>query len=228
MSSAPSVLVFDVNETLSDLSPLAARFVDVGASASMAQMWFESVLRDGFALTAAGSSKPFAAVGEELLRVLLPKAMPNRPLDAAVDHVMGGFSSLELHPDVVPAVRALKVDEGRRLVTLSNGAASIAEGLLGEADLRDQFERVLSVEDAGAWKPARRAYEYAAEVCAVPPEDMMLVTVHPWDVEGAARAGLATTWLNRTDSHYPATFTQPTHAITSLEQLSDPPPASGV
>ena len=46
------MIVFDDNETLSDLSPLGARFVEVGASASAAPLWFASILRDGFALTA--------------------------------------------------------------------------------------------------------------------------------------------------------------------------------
>jgi 2-haloacid dehalogenase len=218
MSSASPVLVFDVNETLSDLSPLAARFVEVGAPASMAQLWFASLLRDGIALTAAGGTAPFAAIGEELLRELLPTAMPSRPLEEAVGHIMAGLTALELHPDVAPGVRTLR-DGGRRLVTLSNGAAAIAERLLSEADLRDQFEQVLSVEDAGVWKPGRRAYEYAAEACAVDTGDMLLVSVHPWDIDGAARAGLGTVWLNRTAAHYPSTFTGPTHIVTSLEDL---------
>ena len=40
MSKPPSVMIFDVNETLSDMAPLSKRFADVGApahvSASMA------------------------------------------------------------------------------------------------------------------------------------------------------------------------------------------------
>ncbi|MGH3443730.1 MAG: hypothetical protein ACRDPB_00005, partial [Nocardioidaceae bacterium] len=68
---APSVIVFDVNETLSDLSPLAARFVAAGAPAHQAEIWFASVLRDGFALTAAGESRPFAEIARELLDIAL-------------------------------------------------------------------------------------------------------------------------------------------------------------
>ena len=48
----PAVLLFDVNETLSNMSPMASRFVDVGAPAHLAATWFASLLRDGFALTA--------------------------------------------------------------------------------------------------------------------------------------------------------------------------------
>lgn len=216
----PSVIVFDVNETLSDLSPLAARFVEVGAPASMAGLWFASVLRDGFALTAAGESKPFADIAASLLRGMLPEAQLNRSVDDAVTCVLDGMRQLEPHPDVASGVREL-VDQGLRLVTLSNGAAGIAEQLLTGADLREHFEHVLSVEDAGVWKPDARAYAYAAKVCGVEADDMMLVAVHPWDVHGASRAGLQTAWVNRTESPYPAVFDAPDHTVTGIEELAD-------
>ena len=56
----PAVILFDVTATLSDMSPIARRFVDVGAPAHLAATWFAALLRDGFALTAAGSTAPFA------------------------------------------------------------------------------------------------------------------------------------------------------------------------
>ncbi|WP_246203516.1 hypothetical protein [Streptomyces tailanensis] len=68
----PLVLVFDVNETLSDLTPLRARFADVGAPAELVSTWFAGVLlRDGFALTAAGSYADFASVARDGLRAVL-------------------------------------------------------------------------------------------------------------------------------------------------------------
>ena len=36
---------------------------------------------------------------------------------------------------------------------------------LGGAEIADRFERLLSVEQAGQWKPAPGAYAYAAAVC---------------------------------------------------------------
>jgi 2-haloacid dehalogenase len=65
------VVVFDVNETLSDMSPLADRFVGIGAPAHLARVWFASLLRDGFALTSVGETAPFSELGQEGLRVLL-------------------------------------------------------------------------------------------------------------------------------------------------------------
>ena len=70
MRTAPSVIVFDVNETLSDMSPLADIFAETGAPASLAKLWFATLLRDGFALTAAGDNSAFAEIGAEALRGL--------------------------------------------------------------------------------------------------------------------------------------------------------------
>jgi len=216
----PSVIVFDVNETLSDLSPLGARFVEVGASASAAPLWFASVLRDGFALTAAGQNPAFAEIARELLRWQLAESHLNRSLEDAVEHVMAGFSHLELHPDVPPAVDRLH-EAGFRLVTLSNGATTVAETLLTTADVRDRFERLLSVEDAGAWKPSPQAYEYAATVCDVKASDMLLVAVHPWDVDGARRAGLQSAWVNRAGAEFPAMFLTPSYTVEGVEDLAE-------
>ena len=216
----PSVIAFDVNETLSDLSPLGARFVEVGASASAAPLWFASVLRDGFALTTAGENPPFAGVARELLLGQLSQAPLNRSVEEAAQHVMDGFASLELHPDVASGVDRLHED-GLRLVTLSNGSATVAERLLTSAHVRDRFEKLLSVEDAGAWKPSARAYEYAAQACDVKPDEMVLVAVHPWDVDGARRAGLQSCWVNRSGGPYPATFLEPTYTVGSLEEIAE-------
>ncbi len=216
----PSVIVFDVNETLSDLSPLGARFVEVGASASAAPLWFASILRDGFALTAAGDNPPFAGVARELLLNQLSQSTLNRSVQDAAKHVMDGFASLELHADVASAVDRLQQD-GFRLVTLSNGATSVAERLLTHGNVRDRFERLMSVEDAGVWKPSAKAYHYAASECGVAAEEMLLVAVHPWDVDGARRAGLQSAWVNRTGAPFPGIFTDPTYTVSSLEEVAE-------
>jgi 2-haloacid dehalogenase len=219
--AVPAVVVFDVNETLSDLSPLGARFVEVGASASTAPLWFASTLRDGFALTAAGQNPLFADVARGLLLSLLAESTLNRSLQEAADLVMDGFRSLELHPDVASGVDRLHED-GHRLVTLSNGPTTVAERLLGAGTgVLDAFERLLSVEDAGAWKPAAAAYRYAATACGVEVQELLLVSVHPWDVDGARRAGLQAAWVNRTEGVYPTLFEPPTYTVTSIEDVAE-------
>lgn len=216
----PRVLVFDVNETLSDMSPLADRFEEIGAPGHLATSWFAGLLRDGVALAVTGGSQPFSRIGEESLRILLGGVSLRVGLDDAVAHVMAGFGELRVHEDVPGGVRAL-AGLGIRLVTLSNGAASIAHRLLAEAGVRDAVEQVLSVEAAGIWKPAPAAYAYALERCSVDPQDAMLVAVHPWDTDGAARAGLGSAWVNRTGGAFPGYFTTPDLEARSLLDLAE-------
>lgn len=214
----PQVLVFDVNETLSDMAPIAGRFEDVGAPAHAAKAWFAGLLRDGFALTVVGENPAFAQLGAAGLRTILTDPL-NRPLDEAIEHIMDGFAGLTVHADVPGGIRAL-AELGIRMVTLSNGSAAVAQRLLTDAGLDHAFESFLSVEQAGIWKPAPGAYAYALRMCEVDPMDAMLVAVHPWDTDGASRAGLATAWVNRTDGSYPDYFRNPDVEAASLRELA--------
>lgn len=217
--TTPAVVVFDVNETLSDTVPLARRFAEVGAPELAAKVWLASLLRDGFALAAAGANECFSVLGAGALRAVLSEVALTTDLDAAVDRVMDGFGSLELHPDVADAVRALAA-AGARLVTLSNGSVDVAEHLFATAGIRQHFERLLSVDDAGVWKPAPAAYAYAARACSVDLADMLLVAVHPWDIDGAQRAGMQACWVDRRAAPYPGYFRPPLHTVRTLPELA--------
>jgi 2-haloacid dehalogenase len=215
----PALVVFDVNETLSDMSSMGQRFEDVGAPAHLAKIWFAGLLRDGFALTVVDASEPFARIAAEGLRALLHGVSLDRDPEDAVQHIMTGFMGLPVHSDVPEGIRAL-AGLGIRLVTLSNGSASVAEVLLDRAGIREHFEALFSVEDAGVWKPAAGAYAYALEQCRVKPADAMLVAVHPWDIDGASRADLATAWIDRRDGVYPEYARTPDLRAASLTDLA--------
>jgi 2-haloacid dehalogenase len=125
-----------------------------------------------------------------------------------------------VHDDVPSGVRAL-ADLDIRMVTLSNGSAAIARRLLTDAGVDGAFEAFLSVEQAGIWKPAHDAYAYALQACQVEPSDAMLVAVHPWDTDGASRAGLGSAWINRTRGRYPDYFRAPDLEAASLSELAE-------
>ena len=146
------------------MSPLAGRFAEVGAPPLLAKVWVPaSLLRDGFALTAAGDKQAFAHIGAEVLRGLLPARDLSMGVEEAVEHIMAGLAGLKLHPDVPGGVRALK-NAGYRLATLTNGSAETAETLFTDGGIRDHFDVLLSVEDAPAWKPAPASDHYASRV----------------------------------------------------------------
>lgn len=219
LTTTPTLIIFDVNETLSDMSPLDERFEEVGLPPHEREAWFAGLLRDGFALTSVGENPDFAVLASEALRLRLRGRCPDDDLDRRVDTVMAAFGQLGVHPDVVDGIRSLRA-AGIRLVTLSNGSTSVAEGLLQRAGVGDEFEALMSVADGPSWKPAAGSYRRALEVCGVPADETMLVAVHPWDIDGAARAGLRTGWLRRQATGYPSYFRAPEVEAADLRELA--------
>jgi 2-haloacid dehalogenase len=222
MATRPDVVVFDVNETLTDMSRLRDRFEQVGASPDLLDTWFAATLRDGFALTAAGGYADFADIARAVLTGLLQLRQPNvsgaDPAEAA-SHILAGLPELDVHPDVPAGMRMLH-GAGIRLIALTNGSTEMSAGAFSRAGVLDMFEQRLSVSTPARWKPAREAYLFAAASVRVPPERMALVATHPWDVDGAARAGLAGAWLNRAGAGYPPVFTPPQFTGATLTELA--------
>ncbi len=85
----------------------------------------------------------------------------------------------------------------------------MSEGMLSRAGVLDLLERRMSVSEARWWKPAAEPYRHAAAQCGVAVDQMVLIAVHPWDTDGAQRAGLTTGWINRKDHPYPQCFLPP-------------------
>ncbi len=181
----PDLVVLDVNETLSDLGGLADAFAAVGLDPRDVEAWFAGVLRDAFALTVLGDNPGFADVATATLRSRLVAADCADP-DAAAAEVLQALVALRPHHDVVPGLVALAA-LGCRVVTLSNGSASVARSLLGGTDAEAVVEAYLSVEDAGRWKPAPQAYAHALAVTGVPAERALLVAC----TRGTSRAPTA-------------------------------------
>ena len=81
------------------------------------------------------------------------------------------------------------------MAALSNGHIALLVDLARHGDLR--FDCVLSAELARAYKPAPEVYRTAASLLGIEPAELMMVAAHPWDLEGARRAGLQTASVSR-------------------------------
>lgn len=136
----------------------------------------QGAIRLAMAHTLAGDFRPFA----ELLEAAggsVPDEMPPFPdVEAGLDRLRG---------------------EGHRLAVLTNSARETGEMHLRRAGLRDRFERVIGVDEVGAYKPSRRAYAFALEQLEAAAVDSWLVAAHDWDLIGAQGAGLRTAFLAR-------------------------------
>lgn len=221
MRTPPAVVILDVNETLSDMGGLEPLFERIGLRRAAVATWFASTLRDGIALTAAGGYADFAAVARATLATMLAaNDGDGGDHDQAIDDVLAAIGKLHAQTDVAPGLARLH-DAGVRIVALTNGSASNAVGLLERAGAADLVEQVMSVDEVGRWKPAPETYHYAVARCAVEPAEAMLVAVHPWDVDGAKRAGLRAAWINRAGLPFPRAMVTPDVVATDLVALAD-------
>ncbi|MFP3899745.1 MAG: HAD-IA family hydrolase [Acidimicrobiia bacterium] len=208
----PKVVAFDVVETLFSLAPVDDALRPLGVPLPLFFAW---LLRDGFALAAAGDHRPFRSVAASALDGLAPGSG-----DAEREAVLDAFSRLPPQPDAAPAVERL-VSAGVPVVTLTNGGAGNTEHLLAAAGLDRYVERVISVDEAGRWKPAARPYVHATTRLGCRASEVALVAVHPWDVHGASRAGLVTGWCSRSASAFPEVFERPDVTGPDLVAVAD-------
>jgi len=196
----PLAVAFDVVETLFSLEPVAIALRGAGGGSRSLELFFSRLLRDAFALAAAGDRRPFRELAAAAAAFTLPDAPP-----AERDAVLAAFDRLPAQPDAQPALSRL-AGAGLRAVALTNGGGEQTASLLQRAGLDRSVERTVSVEEVGRWKPAAEPYRHAAESLGVPPDRLALVSVHAWDVHGARRAGLVTGWASRLEGRFSDVF----------------------
>jgi 2-haloacid dehalogenase len=125
MATRPSVIALDLIETLFPLEPLRQRIITAGQPGHPLELWFTRLLRDAFALAAAGGYRPFADLATHALTTVTGHALA----DGTAREIVAGFAELDPHPDVEPALRRAR-NAGLRVVTLTNGSAHTTGALL--------------------------------------------------------------------------------------------------
>jgi 2-haloacid dehalogenase len=189
------VLVFDVNETLLDMSALDAHFQRAFGDAALRVEWFQTMLQSAFLTTIAGPYKPF---GEHFRAALAITALRrNLRIDPEDERaILAGVRTLPAHPDAKPALERLR-SAGFRLAALTNSTAEVEEAQLRNAGLADLFDKALSADTGKRLKPAAEAYTNAARDLGVKVGEMRMIAAHAWDVHGAVRAGCAAAFVER-------------------------------
>lgn len=203
----PQAIAFDSLGTLFS-TRAAARVLDEAAGKGAFKEWLARVLRDGFALAAAGRFASF----EEVARGELEGFLRERGLARGRGHLaralFEAFGRLDAYPDAAPALAEAR-RRGARVLVLSSGSAALTRKLLERGGLSSGVEIVISIDDVGLWKPAPRIYQAAAGRCGAAPRELALVTAHAWDAQGALAAGLRAAFVAREEPCWPGFLARP-------------------
>lgn len=190
------VMVFDVNETLLDITVLEPLFTRVFGQAGVMRQWFAELVLYSQTMTLSGQYTTFAQIGAAVLSML--SSIHAVPLhDADREELVDTLRHMPPHDDVEPALEALST-AGFRLATLTNSAPSAGRSPLDNAGLAHWFERQFSVDEVRRFKPAPETYQLVARGLGIEPAQIRLIAAHPWDTLGAQAAGCVSALVTRT------------------------------
>jgi 2-haloacid dehalogenase len=189
------ICVFDVNETLLDLSALDPHFEQAFGSASVRRAWFLQLLQSALVATVTDTYSDFGTIGGAALEMTAERQGVDLS-DEDKQEILGGMRELPPHPEVIESLDLLR-DAGFRLATLTNSTKQVAEAQMENSGLHHYFEQILSADGVKRLKPAPEPYHMAAESLGVEVGEVRLVAAHAWDVAGALRAGCAAAFVAR-------------------------------
>lgn len=202
------IIVFDVNETLLDLTPVRDWFANRFGDEPTATMWFSELLRLSFVSAATGQYTPFPELATSAL-VTSAERFGASIGDGDISHIGGVLTTLQAHADVLKGLDLLG-NAGFRLVALTNSPLGTANTQLANAAIADRFESIMSVEMVGRFKPHQSVYEAAAAALTVTTSELVMVAAHDWDIAGAIAAGCDGVFVSRPGQLYSPAFPQPT------------------
>jgi 2-haloacid dehalogenase len=208
-----SWILLDVNGTLTDLGPIG----DPWGRPDLGSTVLEHAVHTAMVHALLGTAgRPFA----DHLRAASEVVVADAGLDpAGVDAAVAASAQLPARPDAAKALATL-VTAGSRLVALTNSGAQAGEATLEHCGLLHYVERVLGVDAVETFKPHPKVYSYALSQLGAPPGDVTLIATHPWDLAGAAQAGITTAWVMHGSSGWPAVFPAPDFRAETLLELA--------
>jgi 2-haloacid dehalogenase len=203
---APSICVFDVNETLLDIEFIAPLFQRLFGDRKLLREWFGQLILYSNVITLSGLYTSFFTLGQGVLRML--GSIHNVSIhEADIQELKERMLTMPAHADVPAGLKQLE-DAGFRLVTLTNSPSDPQVSPLRHAGIDGWFERSFSVDRVGRFKPAPHVYRMVAEELNVPPAAICMIAAHVWDTIGAQSIGCSGALIAR-----PGNATLPVHGL---------------
>ena len=210
--------VFDAYGTLFDFASAAKSCRDVlGDDADrLTTLWRDKQLQYTWLRAVQGRHAEFWQVTGEALDYTLETLGIDRP--GLRDRLMALYLSLDTFPEVPETLRRLKA-AGMRTAILSNGSPPMLDAVVKSARLGSFLDAVLSVEEAGIYKPHPKVYQLAVDRLAVPAAAIAFQSSNSWDAYAASAFGMKVVWCNRYGQRRERLPGVPDREIRSLAEL---------
>ena len=188
--------VFDAYGTLFDFATAAGGCRDVlgDKTEAVTELWRQKQLAYSWLRAAQGRHADFWQVTGEALDVALKTLEIDIP--GVHTRLMNLYLALAPFPEVVDVLARVR-RAGLKTAILSNGTPAMLKSVIDAAGLASAFDAVLSVEEAGVYKPHPRVYQLAVDRLGVPCAAIAFQSSNAWDAHAAAAFGMTAVWCNR-------------------------------
>jgi 2-haloacid dehalogenase len=159
---------------------------------------------------------PYREIGQRALSYTLERAGIEHTAEE-VATLVSEIERLKPFPDVVVALERLK--RHYQLTILSNGDPDMLEA--ARPHLQVKFDRIISVAEAGSFKPHVATYRTAAELLGSPPDAILFVANHAFDCVGAKAYGMRTCFVDRRKRPFGDWPYQPDLVVSDFKALAE-------
>jgi 2-haloacid dehalogenase len=189
-------VVFDAYGTLYDTQSVAdvTEQAFPGYGDMITQIWRIKQLEYSWLRSLMRRYQDFSAVTRDSLTYTL-RSLGLTYDDAAFADIMDKYLHLDLYPDALPTLSALKKD--RKLAILSNGSPDMLNALVANTGLDRVLDATISVDAKKVFKPSPDAYTLIESTLGAEPSEILFVSSNPWDACGAKSFGLTVAWIER-------------------------------
>ena len=215
----PGIVVFDVNETLLDLSVLKEPFQRLFGDEDIRREWFAQLIQLSHVVTITDTYRDFRTLAGESLEVVAARHGVVLDEDTRAS-IVGMIVQLPPHSDVTESLDTLR-SAGFSLVALTNSPPATVEAQLTNAGLIDRFDRVMSVDPTGRFKPHPAPYLRAANELGAEPGDLWMVAAHDWDIFGAMQVGFRGAFVARPGQGFSPGFPPPDLVGADLSEVAE-------
>ena len=160
----------------------------------------------------------YREIGRQAVDYTLTRAGISHTMDE-VRSLVSEIERLEPFPDVIEALGELQ-DAGLKLVILSNGDPDMLEAGVKFSGTEHLWDRVVSVEEAGAFKPHYNTYATGAKAVGLDRSEVLFVANHAFDCVGAKAAGMHTAFVDRRKRPFGNEYYPPTLVVDDFAHLA--------
>ena len=212
-------IIFDAYGTLFDVNSAAEKckeklgdkwegFANYWRTTQLEYTWLRSLMR---------RHKDFWQITEDSL----DKSMNFYNIDNSMrSELLNLYKVLSPFTEVRDTLKKLK-QSNYKLAILSNGTPDLLNELVVSNQLKDIFDDIFSVEEAGIFKPDSKVYDLPINKYNIEKNEVLFLSANTWDVSGAGNYAYNTVWVNRNNNIFDKLDFEPNKQISNLSELLD-------